>query len=246
MTFYAPQIDSVSSRRTSEPGPLRGAWWKYLTGVLMAVMIYSAFFVARGAQNFGADGNSSRIVFFHVPVAILTSVAYLVATIYAVKALRRADDYEADGQSAAAMEIGFLFCLLTTVVGSIFSRAVWGHYWTWDPSQTRIVIMLLLFASYVVLRGANAEHPARRARLSAVYTIITLVPAFFLIWIVPRILQTFHPTQVLIRPQDNSPAYNCIFLMSFIAFSMLFTWMFQLRCRIHRLMVRRQLAQWNE
>ena len=35
-------------------------------------------------------------------------------------------------------------------------------------------------------------------------------------------------------------------MMSFIAFSMLFIWVFQLRCRIHKLIVRRQLAQWND
>jgi heme exporter protein C len=250
MTLYSPQVDPASSAQAAGaqniPGPLRGAWWKYLTGVLMAFVIYGAFFIARGAQGFGGVGDNSRIVFFHVPVAILSFITYVVATVYAVKVLRLPADFDSDGKSAAAMELGFLFCILTTITGSIFSRAVWGAYWNWDPSQTRIVIMLLLFASYVVLRSANAEHPARRARLSAVYTIITLVPAFFLIWIVPRVLASFHPGSVIVKPQNNSPAYNYILLLSFIAFNMLFVWMFQLRCRVHRLLVRRQLAQLGE
>ena len=226
---------------------IQGAWWKYGTGLLMAVVIYGAFFIAKGAQGFGGVANNamdtSRIVFFHVPVAILSFICYVVATVYAVHVLRKPVDFDADGKSAAAMELGFLFCILTTITGSIFSRAVWGAYWNWDPSQTRIVMMLLLYASYLVLRSANSQHPERRSRLSAVYTIITLVPAFFLIWIVPRILASFHPVSVLAKPQNNSPDYNKILLLSFITFNMLFVWLFQLRCRLHTLTVKRQLAQ---
>jgi len=209
---------------------LKGAWWKYGMGVLMTYVVYGAFFIAKGAANFGANGDTSRIVFFHVPVAILSYVCYVVATFYAIQYLigRR---WHSDMKSSTAMELGLLFCILTTVTGSIFSRAVWGAYWNWDPSQTRIVMMLLLYASYVVLRGATIAHAERRGRLSAVYALVTVVPATYLIWVVPRILETLHPTTVLTRPRDNSPAYNLILLVSFIAFTLLFIWMFQLRCR---------------
>ena len=225
------------------PVSIKGAWWKYTTGLLMAFVIYGAFCIAKGAQGFGGVGDNSRIVFFHVPVAVLSSICYAVATVYAVIVLRKPVEFDSDGKSAAAMELGFLFCILTTITGSIFSRAVWGAYWNWDPAQTRIVMMLMLYASYLVLRSANSEHPERRSRLSAVYTIITLVPAFFLIWIVPRILASFHPSTVLTKPSNNSADYNTILLLSFIAFNMLFVWLFQLRCRIHTLSVKRQLAQ---
>ena len=145
-------------------------------------------------------------------------------------------------KSATAMELGLLFCTLTTIVGSIFSRAVWGAYWNWDPSQTRIIMTLLLFASYVVLRGAMTANEERRGRLAAVYTLVTLVPATFLIWVVPRVLETLHPTTVLTRPRDNSPAYNLILLTSFVAFTLLFIWMFQLRCRQLLLAARKRVA----
>lgn len=255
-TFPTQPKGSASTASSSGPNSdvnvtvpaIQGAWWKYTTGALMTVIIYSAFFVVKGAKGFGGLGDNSRIVFFHVPVAVLSFVTYVVATVYAVQVLQKQDgqkqdNFDTDGKSAAAMEIGFLFCILTTITGSIFSRAVWGQFWNWDPSQTRIVIMLMLFASYLVLRSANAEHPERRSRLSAVYTIITLVPAFFLIWIVPRVLASFHPSTVLARPQNNSTDYNIVLLLSFVAFNMLFVWMFQLRCRIHKLAVRRQLSQ---
>ncbi len=238
-----PTSVQAVSRPVAASAAQGGELWKYATGLLMTIVIYSAFFVAKGAKGFGGIGDSSRIVFFHVPVAILSFISYVVATVYAVRVLRGHSDLEADGKSNAAMELGFVFCILTAITGSIFSRAVWGAYWNWDPSQTRIVIMLMLYASYLVLRSANNENPDRRARLSGVYTIITLVPAFFLIWIVPRVLASFHPPAVLAKPQNNSMDYNIILLTSFVAFNMLFVWLFQMRCRLHRLTTRRQLAQ---
>ena len=234
---------AVASKAAAAPVALRGELWKYATGLLMTIVIYSAFFVVKGAKGFGGIGDSSRIVFFHVPVAILSFVCYVIATVYAVRVLNGHSDLEADGKSNAAMELGFVFCILTAITGSIFSRAVWGAYWNWDPTQTRIVVMLMLYASYLVLRSANNENPDRRARLSGVYTIITLVPAFFLIWIVPRVLSSFHPATVLVRPKNNSLDYNIVLYTSFAAFGMLFAWLFQLRCRLHRLTTRRQLAQ---
>lgn len=246
----APDASAV----TVKTDALRGAWWKWGTGLLMAFVIYGAFFIAKGAQNFGADADKSRIVFFHVPVAILSFICYAVATVYALLALGRSGaansdlsrSFDADGKSAASMELGFLFCILTTITGSIFSQAAWSRYWNWDPSQTRIVMMLMLYASYLVLRGANGNNPARRARLSAVYTIVTLAPAFFLIWVVPRILETMHPVKVISQPSNNSPAYNIFLLLSFVAFNMLFVWLFQLRCRLNSVLVRRELARMQQ
>ena len=123
------------------PVALQGAWWKYGTGLLMAGVIYGAFCIAKGAQGFGGVTNNaqetSRIVFFHVPVAILSFICYVVATVYAVHVLRRPSDYAADGKSAAAMELGFLFCILTTITGSIFSKAVWDAVLELGPAPKR-------------------------------------------------------------------------------------------------------------
>ena len=49
------------------PGGLRGAGWKWATGLIMAYVCYGAFYIATGNVNFGASDNSARIVFFHVP-----------------------------------------------------------------------------------------------------------------------------------------------------------------------------------
>ncbi len=235
------------SRHTPVP-PLRGAWWKWGLGALMAYVIYGAFFIAKGAVNFTEDGNTARIVFFHVPCAILSYVAYAVAAVYAILYLTRDRNLQTDAKSATGMELGFLFCILATITGSLFAGVMWGSYWNWDPRETSIIVMLLLYASYLVLRGAVSEQPEKRARLAAVYTLVALIPATFLIWVVPRLpwLQSLHPTTTLVRPANTSLSYKAVLYPSFLAFTLLFVWMFQLRYRLLQLMARKAGRLENE
>ncbi len=208
-------------------------------GLLMAYVIFGAFFIAHGAVGFGRAGNPARIIFFHVPCAALSSIWYFVGMVYAVIYLTKAG-LSSDMKSAAAMELGFLYCILATVTGSIFAGVQWGSFWNWDPRETSIVIMLLLYASYLVLRGALAGHPERRAKLCAVYAIIALIPAMYLIWVVPRIVGGMHPTDTLVNPDKTSWTYKAVLYPSFLAFTLLFLWLFQLRVRLFEAIERRR------
>jgi len=227
------------------PGPLRGAWWKLGSGLLMCYVIYGAFFVAGGAAGFGAGGDNARAVFFHVPSAVLSSISYFVGVFYAAQYLLgrqrgdrkglRISNLQTDAKSVVAMELGFLFCLLATITGSIFAGIQWGSFWNWDPRETSIIIMLLLYAGYLVLRGALAEKPEARARLSAVYALVALIPAQYLIWAVPRLIDSNHPTTTLQDPSMTSLSYKLVLYPAFLAFTLIFVWLFQLRFRYYNL-----------
>ena len=219
---------------------LQGAWWKWGMGAVMCFVIYGAFFLAGGAVGFGKTGDVARIVFFHVPSAVLSSVCYFVgvyfAALYLFKQYPPRQAAEIDAKSAVAMELGFLFCILATVTGSIFAGVQWGSFWNWDPREISIVIMLLLYASYLVLRSALAGRPEQRAKLAAVFALIALVPAQYLIWAVPRLVHTtLHPTDVLFERERLSFSYRLILYSSFLAFTLLYAWMSQLRFRAFKL-----------
>lgn len=237
------QSKSGSALPRTKPAiePMVGAGWKIGSGLLMIFVIYGAFFIAKGASGFSAGGDSARVMFFHVPSAVLSSVCYFVGMFFAVGYLftKRFNTLEVDAKSAISMELGFLFCLLATITGSLFAGIQWGTFWNWDPRETSIVIMLLLYAAYLVFRGAMADKPIVRARLSAVYAVVALVPAQFLIWAVPRILATNHPTTVLQNPRATSLDYKLILYSAFLAFTMVFIWLFQLRLRSYRLEAKR-------
>ncbi len=220
----------------------------------MAYVIYGAFNIAHGAIGFAEKGVAARIIFFHVPCAVYSSVAYLVATWYAVKHLwllggpnKSVEALEdSDFKSATAMELGFLFCILATITGSIFAGVQWGSFWNWDPRETSIVIMLLLYASYMLLRTAFTSDTAKRARLSAVYAVIAVIPSIYLIWVVPRVLHTMHPTTTLSNPADTSLSYKLVLYPSFLAFTLLFIWLMQLRVSSSKLLEARKKRRLRE
>src|SRR5207249_6979043 len=68
-------------------------------------------------------------------------------------------------------------------------KAMWGSYWNWDPRETSIFFVLLLYGAYLALRTA-IEPAERRARLSAIYSAVAFVAVPFLMFVVPRIYFT--------------------------------------------------------
>jgi heme exporter protein C len=146
-----------------------------------------------------------------------------------------------DMKCAAAMELGLLFSIFTTVTGSIFSQMEWGLYWSWDPRQTSILVICLIFAAYVVLRGAIAE-PDKRARLCSVYALVAIVPGMFLIWVLPRIVFTLHggANSAVIGGGLSGHYRMVMYGLALPAFLALFVWLFQLRVRLMRLEARQE------
>ena len=84
-----------------------GSLGKWFLGLGMAVICWGAFLYARPAANF--IGESSRIVFFHVPQAWVSTVAFFVAAWFSWRYLRKRR-IEDDEAAAAAARLGFLFC----------------------------------------------------------------------------------------------------------------------------------------
>jgi len=177
----------------------------------------------------------ARIIFFHVPTAWLSVVAFLTSMIYGIQYLRK-KDLDADLKSSSAAGLGFLFCLLATVTGAIWAKFNWGSFWNWDPRETSIFVLLLIYGAYFALRSA-VESEEKRASLSAVYAIIAAVTMPFFIFIMPRILASLHP-EPIINAQGKvhmNLTMLLVFFSSLLGFTGLYIWMFTLQVRIRRL-----------
>lgn len=143
-------------------------------------------------------GNTGRIIIMHIPTAWLSTLAFFVSAIWSGLYLwkRRPAD---DDRALAAVEQGFLFTILATVTGAIFAKVVWGSYWNWDPRQTSILILLLIYGAYFALRSA-VDDPERRRQLAAVYALFAFATAPFLTYVVPRLAEsTLHPNCAFIE-----------------------------------------------
>jgi heme exporter protein C len=177
----------------------------------------------------------ARIIFFHVPTAWLSVLAFLSSMVYGIRYLRKRHPDD-DIRSASAAGLGFMFCLLATVTGAIWAKFSWGTYWNWDPRQTSIFILLLIYGAYFALRSA-VEGEEKRATLSAAYAVIAAVTMPFFMFIMPRILASLHPEPILnVQGQVHmNPTMLAVFLASLAGFTGLYFWMWNLHVRTQRL-----------
>jgi heme exporter protein C len=206
--------------------------------VWMLAVIWGAFYYAQAAEGF--IGQSSRIVFFHVPTAWVCVIAFLVSCVFSVRYLitRNADD---DIRAAVSARLGLIFAVLATVTGAIFARIMWNAYWNWDPRQTSIFILLLIYFAYFALRSAVPD-PERRASLSAVYAILAFVTVPFLIFIVPRIYWSLHPDVMMNTDEGGGldAPHRIVLFSSAFGFVGFFAWLYSIESRVERIRLRRR------
>lgn len=202
-------------------------FWKFFLLLLMSAVII-AVWVMEPPQN--QLGEVSRLFYFHIPAAWVTVLAYFVAMRQSVLYLRR-KELLYDVKASSAAELGTLFCILATITGSIFAKMTWGSFWNWDPRQTSILILLLIYGAYLALRSAVRE-PERKAALSSVYCIFAFPAAVFLVFVTPRVYQSLHPADSIIdasgRIQMPAPIL-VTFLASLVCFTLIFIWMHRLQ-----------------
>jgi heme exporter protein C len=182
----------------------------------------------------------ARNIFFHVPVAWTAVLAFLVALVYGFRYLRT-KDLDDDIKSVSSAGLGFLFCLLAAVTGSIWAKFNWGSFWNWDPRETSIFALLLIYGAYFALRSALASDDVR-ARLSAAYAIIAGLTAPFFVFVLPRLVGGLHPgakgdsSGSAPVAQLHMPANMLlVFFAGLSGFSLLFIWLLNLRIRAARL-----------
>lgn len=184
----------------------------------------------------------ARIIFFHVPMSWVAIIAYLISMVFAIRFIRTRR-IELDDVSASAASVGTLFTILATVTGSVWAKFNWGSFWNWDPRESSIFILLLIYAAYFLLRSA-IEDPEKRARLSAVYSVIAFLTAPFLMFILPRLVPGLHPGSAddtnagpLLSPKssDINLTKQIVFGLALFAFTMVYFWLMNVHVRITRL-----------
>jgi heme exporter protein C len=206
------------------------AWvlWLWISLVVVAGLVW-----APPLAGFVGGGESSRIVFFHVPMAWTSFVAFLTAGVLSALYLRgRRESY--DEAAEAAVHLGLVFGVLATVTGAIWAKIEWGAFWNWDPRQGSIILALLFYAAYLALRSAVADHETRR-RLAAGYAVLGLIVAPFLFFVAPRLASfSLHPEPVVnAEGQVKMDLGVLVTLLSgSLGFTALFFWIHRLRCRL--------------
>jgi heme exporter protein C len=191
----------------------------------MCGVILAAFLWLPPAEQF-SQPEAARIIIFHVPNAMVAVLAFLVSTIYAIKYLKGRDLMD-DAKSAASAQLGFMFTLLATVTGAVFAQIQWLKAWNGDPRESSILILLLIYAAYLALRSST-DGAERKASLSSAYSIVAFVTVPFLVFVLPRVMGSLHPSDTLTSRGGLDTSYRIVLSAAMIGFIGIYVWMFRL------------------
>ena len=190
--------------------------------VLMLITLYMIFAVAPTDANLG---NVQRALYIHVPIAIMSLLAFVVVFIGSVMYLRKRNR-SWDNLAMAAGEVGFVYVSLALITGVLWARPVWNVWWTWEPRLTLTLVLWFIYAGYLMVR-AFTPNRQKAAVLSAVVGIIGSVDAF-IVYFAVQWWRSIHPPQVvgpLSESGSLSGTMNMVLMVSFIAFLFFTVWL---------------------
>src|ERR687886_2368982 len=196
------------------------------TAVVLSGAVALIFFYA----PLDADqGVIQKIFYVHVPLAIVSLCGFIAGGVMAIQQLRKGTQAW-DMRSYVAVHLSLVFATGALVTGSIWAKASWGHWWTWDePVLVSFLIVFLLYCCYQPLRF-SIEDPERQARYASVFAIAA--GAFVPINFVAVRLATAHiHPRVLSKTGGQLPGeMRLTFLIALAGVALLFVtlWRFEL------------------
>jgi len=119
------------------------------------------------------QGNSYRIMYIHVPAAVVALAGYyLMAIAGAVSLIWKMKMADIAMKSIAPIGVAFTFLALLT--GAIWGKPTWGTWWVWDARVTSMLILLFLYLGVVALYEAFDNKEAA-GKACAVLSLVGMV-----------------------------------------------------------------------
>jgi heme exporter protein C len=121
-----------------------------LTALCLTTGILWGFF---GTPDDYKQGSTVKIIFLHVPSALMAINAWMMMLVTSLIWLVRRHHVSALAAKAAA-PIGLTMTLIALGTGAIWGKPMWGTYWAWDPRLTSFMILCVFYLGYIALWNA--------------------------------------------------------------------------------------------
>ena len=177
--------------------------------------------------------DSVRIMYVHVPTAILAFAACGITTLASAMWLRkRSEGWWVLGGASA--EVGLVFTAATLITGSIWGRPTWGTYWDWDPRITSTTLLFILLVGFLALRQVDNESgdAAQRGMRSAVVGLL-LFPNVMIVHYSVDWWRSLHQKATITRLDPTIEGTMLFTLMlGIVVFALVFVWLLLHRFRV--------------
>lgn len=146
---------------------------RWLLPIVVLTLIVGAVWGLLYAPPDFRQGNSYRIIFIHVPAAVVALAGYyvmafagLVSLVWKVKM--------ADTAMRAVAPVGAALTFIALFTGAIWGKPTWGAWWVWDARITSMLILLFLYLGVIALFEAY-DNKAAAAKACGVLTLVGTV-----------------------------------------------------------------------
>lgn len=117
--------------------------------------------------------DSMRIMYVHVPAAMLAESLFLVmaicSAIFLIWRIKLADMV-----ASSLAPCGGVMTFLSLFTGAVWGMPTWGTWWTWDARLTSMLVLLFLYMGVIALRGAF-QQTLSGARAAGILSLVGVV-----------------------------------------------------------------------
>ncbi len=189
-------------------------------------MMVSIWMIFLYAPTDAIQGEPQRIFYFHVPMAWLGMLGFVIVAIAGIGYLVKKNE-RWDWAARASAELGAFFITLALITGSIWGRTIWGTWWTWDARLTTTLILWFIYIGYLMLRSYMGRTPASALDVPIIYESVNW-------W------RTLHPTAQVGVQGALPPSVVLTLMVSLTTFTLLYSF---LMIQLYQLQRAQTLAQ---
>ena len=174
--------------------------------VCLALGVWIGLFVAPADYR---QGDAARIMFIHVPAAMMCMGAYAFMALASLSSLIWKHAL-ADIAAKSAAPVGAVLTVICLATGSLWGKPIWGTWWEWDARMTSVLVLLFMYLGYIAIWSAM-ETPQKAGRAAAILCLVGAVNLPIIKWSV-NWWSTLHQkasirladdwTEKLARPQE--------------------------------------------
>ncbi|MGX6960211.1 MAG: heme ABC transporter permease [Rickettsia endosymbiont of Pentastiridius leporinus] len=142
------------------------------TCLMMGIGLYLGLLVSPPDYQ---QGEFVRIMYVHVPASwmALGIYVFMAACSFSYLVWKTSMSYLL---AVAASYIGATFTLISLVTGSLWGKPIWGTWWVWDARLTSMLVLFLLYLSYITIvnSSGNLRKSSNPASVIAVIGVINI------------------------------------------------------------------------
>jgi len=158
---YANPVKFLALSERAQP-----VLWVLAAASVITGLVWGFF----GTPDDYRQGSTVKIIFIHVPSAMMAINAWVMMLVTSLIWLIRRHHVSALAAKAAA-PVGMVMTVIALITGALWGQPMWGTWWAWDPRLTSFLILFLFYLGYIALWAA-IEDPDTAADLTSILCLV--------------------------------------------------------------------------